>query len=171
MTTLSYKGVAVTLPTGFEGRVFQRPTVVAGAEPEVVAQVATFAIPATTADFGGGATPLMGPDDIFTSLFEYGPASVGKALFSTEGFPRAIPARLYSPFTLRRGIAGQAGTQLFFTEAGRPFTIYVVLGSYVRRSLLVPRVDDLLGRFAISPRPDLSAPLVATPGPAGGGGL
>ncbi len=57
----------------------------------------------------------------------------------------------FQPYVLRRGLAGQSGTQWFFTEAGRPFTLYVVLGSHARRSHLVPRVNGLLARLSVEP--------------------
>ena len=45
---------------------------------------------------------------------------------------------------LRRGIPGQSGTQWFFTESGRPFSFYAVLGSHAQRPALVPHVNTLL---------------------------
>ena len=59
---------------------------------------------------------------------------------------------------LRRGLSGQSGSQWFFTEAGRPFTLYVVLGSHIQRSRLVPRVNDLIGTLSIDPNATPSAP-------------
>ena len=53
--------------------------------------------------------------------------------------------------TLRRGIPGQSGTQWFFTEAGRPFSFYAVLGSHALRPALVPRVNTLLSSLTLSP--------------------
>lgn len=98
-----------------------------------------------------GAVNLMGSDDIFAVLFEYGADSVGTRLFARQGMPRSLTATDFQPQVLRRGISGQAGTQWFFTEAGRPFTLYVVLGSLARRSVLVPRVNDLLAGLSVEP--------------------
>ena len=53
--------------------------------------------------------------------------------------------------TLRRGIPGQSGTQRFFTEAGRPFSLYAVVGSHTLRRLLVPRVNELVSAIALTP--------------------
>ena len=53
--------------------------------------------------------------------------------------------------TLRRGIPGQSGTQWFFTEAGRPFSFYAVLGSHALRPALVPRVNTLLTSLDAEP--------------------
>ena len=104
-----------------------------------VGQFATFPIPDDIGDFGSGAVNLMGPDDVFATLFEYGPESLGTALFSPQGRPSSFSPADFSPVRLRRGIPGQSGTQRFFTEAGRPFSFYAVLGSHLRRELARPR--------------------------------
>ena len=155
-------GIAVDLPSGFEGRIFKRTGV--GPElPCAVAHFATFALPEEVGDFGGGAVQLMGDTDVFASLFEYGPDSVGARLFARDGMPRALTTGDFRPYVLRRGLPGQSGTQWFFTEAGRPFTLYVVLGSHARRSSLVPRANALLARVAVGPpaAPPLVAPMGA----------
>jgi hypothetical protein len=103
------------------------------------------------ADFGGGAVNLMGVNDVFAVLFEYGPESVGRRLFARQGMPRSLAAADFRPYVLRRGLGGQSGTQWFFTEAGRPFTFYAVLGSHARRNALVPRLNDLIRTLSISP--------------------
>ena len=150
MAVLSAHGIAAPLPPGFEGRIFIRPAI--GREvPYPVANFSTFALPVDVGDFGSGAVSLMGPSDIFATLFEYGPESLGKPLFARQGMPRALAAADFRPYVLRRGLNGQSGSQWFFTEAGRPFTLYVVLGSHVQRSLLVPRVNDLIGSVSIVP--------------------
>lgn len=98
-----------------------------------------------------GAVALMGPDDVFATLFEYGPESLGTALFSPQGWPNSFGPGDFSPARLRRGIPGQSGAQRFFTEEGRPFSFYAVLGSHVRRGVLVPRVNALVSSLEISP--------------------
>jgi hypothetical protein len=153
-------GIEVTLPDGFEGRIFVRPQGPA-ATSYPVAHFATFPLPADVADFGGGAVTLMGPLDIFAVLFEYGPESVGMALFARQGMQRSLTPSDFAPTLLRRGLGGQSGTQWFFTEAGRPFTFYAVLGSHARRGVLVPQLNTLLAALTVS-----LPPVVATPGPA-----
>lgn len=157
MPALFAHGIGAGLPTGFEGRIFKRQ----GSGVEVanaVAHFATFALPEEVGDFGGGAVNLMGNDDVFAVLFEYGPDSLGTRLFAHQGLPRNLATSDFQPHVLRRGLTGQSGTQWFFTEAGRPFTLYAVLGSHARRSMLVPKVNRLLGGLAVEPAP---APIVA----------
>lgn len=143
MGALQAHGISAQLPSGFEGQIFQRQM----SPPEVarpVAQFATFALPIQVGDFGGGAVNLMGPGDIFVVLFQYGPESLGTALFARQGMPRQLGTGDFRPFTLRRGLPGQSGTQWFFTESGKPFTLYAVLGSHLARAQLVPRLNALL---------------------------
>lgn len=147
--TVSAYGIGAQLPAGFEARIFQRPRVGPG-QPRPVAHFATFPLPTNAGDFGGGAVEQMGPSDIFVVLFEYGPESVGTALFSRSGIPRTLQPTDFRPYTLHRGLGGQAGTQWFFVEAGRPFTLYAVLGSQVLTSSLVPRLNTLLASIVVT---------------------
>lgn len=150
MATLFAQGIRADLPAGFEGRIFQRAHS-AGATSYPVVHMATFPLPSQVADFGGGVTTAMAPTDIFAVLFEYGPESVGKPLFARQGPPRNLTSDHFKPYVLRRGVGGQSGTQWFFTESGRPFTFYAVLGSHALRGSLVPKVNTLLNQMAIHP--------------------
>ena len=152
MATLQAHGIQAQLPGNFEGRIFIRPRV-ADEITYPVAHFATFALPNQVGDFGSGAVAMMGPSDIFAVLFEYGPESVGTRLFARQGMPRSLGNNDFRPNLLRRGIGGQSGTQWFFTESGRPFTFYAVLGSHARRGALVPRVNDLLSQLSVNPQP------------------
>jgi hypothetical protein len=166
MATLQAHGIAAPLPGGFEGRIFVRPVTGPGV-PYPVAHFANFPLPDDVADFGGGAVNLMGPGDVFVVLFEYGPESLGRRLFARQGMPRALTTDDFRPTLLRRGLAGQSGTQWFFTEANRPFTLYAVLGSHAQRNVLVPKVNALISGVIISqsgsgvppatPQPDAAA--------------
>ena len=157
MPTIGAHGITARLPAGFEGRIFVRPATVGISHP--VGQFATFPIPDDIGDFGSGAVTLMGPSDVFATLFEYGPESVATALFARQGRPTALSEPDFSPLTLRRGIPGQSGTQWFFTEAGRPFSFYAVLGSHAQRAALVPRVNDVLASLTLSPDVPAARPL------------
>jgi hypothetical protein len=112
---------------------------------------ANFALPARRGDFGSGAVEVMGSEDVFVSLFEYGPESAGQALFASEGLPRQIDPDLFHPRALQRVIPGQAGYQRFFTENGRPFCLYVVLGGYANRQILAPSVQGFLEGLDVRP--------------------
>jgi hypothetical protein len=156
MAELTAHGLGVSLPGGWDGRIAVRadddvvPVLEAGVavrgrlRARPVMHLATFGLPEDRGDFGSGAVELMGDDDVLVVLFEHEPASAFTALFRTVGMPRALTADDFDPATLRRGIPGQSAHQSFFSESGRPFCLYVVLGSHARRRALLPRVNAVL---------------------------
>ncbi len=150
MAMLRAHGITAGLPPGFEGRIYRRQA--AGPDAgHAVAQFATFALPDGIGDLGGGALDLMDDDDVFAALVEYGPESLGTRLFARPGMPRQLSTANFLPIVLPGGPAGRSGSQWFFTEEERPFTLYVVLGSHARRQVLVRRVDALLADLEVSP--------------------
>jgi hypothetical protein len=173
MTDLSAHGIEVTLPAGWEGRVFKRPgagEVAAASEgapaapgetTNAVVHIATIALPIGVGDFASGAVDKLGPDDVLIVLFEYDPASATQPLFKAAGLPKSVSADDFSPSALQRTIRGQAGVQRFFHDQGRAFCLYVVLGAFVRRREIVPAVNQVLSTMTIAPL-DASAPSTTT---------
>jgi hypothetical protein len=162
MTDLVAHGIEVTLPTGWEGRLFKRPSaneVAAsaadgppapqGETTHAVLHVSTIALPPGVGDFASGAVDQLGHDDALIVLFEYDPASIEQPLFKAEGLPKRLTESDFSPNVLQRNLKGQAGVQRFFHEAGRAFCLYVVLGAYVNRRALVPPVNQVLATLTV----------------------
>ena len=154
-------GIAARLPAGWEASIAahrqELPDVAAAADAGAappralpVAHFATFALPATRGDFGSNVVDVMRPVDAFVSLVEYGPDEAGSALFSAQGFPRRLDPRSFSARQLQRTIAGQAGLQVFFSEAGRAFCLYVVLGDAGDAHRLVRRVEQVLATIELT---------------------
>lgn len=145
---LSSEGIEVEVPQGWDGEIYRRPAglkPLAGRAEETrpVLHMANFPLPAARGDFGSGAVELMRADDLLVVLFEYGPESVGTALFSRSGIPR-VEASDFAPNNMQRPLPGQSGAQYFFNSAGRAFCLYVALGAHARRHELVPLVNDVL---------------------------
>ena len=182
MTDLSAHGISVTVPSGWEGRVFRRPAageVMAtaadgppappGEITNAVVHVSTIALPPDAGDFASGAVDRLGPDDALVVVFEYDAASVHQPLFTAVGIPRALSPDDFSPGMLQRTLPGQAGAQRFFQEAGRAFCLYVVLGSFVRRREMVGAVNEVLASLEVggpAPMPNSTAPNTTVPAPA-----
>jgi len=166
VTELAAHGIEVSLPSGWEGRVFRRPaagevaSADAGLEGEpaapaetthAVLHASTIALPLGIGDFASGAVDKLGNDDVLIVLFEYDPSSVEQPLFKAAGIPRQLEPDDFKPNVLQRAIRGQAGSQTFFNDEGRAFCLYVVLGSFARRRELVPRVNQVLATLTIDP--------------------
>lgn len=166
MSEIEAHGLAVEVPPGWEGRVYRRaeagelrPSNVAGdpAPPGElsfpVVHVASVPIPNDAADFGSDVVETLGPDDALVVLKEFDPADAAQPLFARSGMPRALSGNDFDPSALQRRLAGQAGRQIFFNEAGRAFCIYVVLGAFSRRNDVVASVNAVLASIRIDPEP------------------
>jgi hypothetical protein len=160
MTQLSGSGIAVDVPSGWEGRIYAKAP--AGSPPPVqgahsgaaigqnaVLHVASFPLPPGVGDYGGGATEQMTNKDLLVVLMEHGRQSVGTALFAATGLPR-VTADEVSPTCLQRMLEGQGGVQKFFTVNDRAFCLYVVFGSFARRVRTVPVVNGILDSISIT---------------------
>jgi hypothetical protein len=93
--------------------------------------------------------PLLGVDDVFCSLFEYDRVSVETVLFSARGLPVVRPSD-FVVGALQRSRPGQSGAQFFFTQAGRPVSLFAILGSHGRRVAGAARVNALVRGLAIA---------------------
>ena len=154
-------GITVEPPAGCEARIRTRPAEAGAAEvgtaalaPEVnrpVVHVSTTTLFEDRGDFGSGVVEAMGTGDVLVTIVELDPAQAGTALIGTVGTPRSVPVTAYDPQAMQRTIHGQSGAQVFFSEHGRAFCLYVVLGSHARRHELAPVVDRILAGVTIDP--------------------
>jgi hypothetical protein len=165
VTDLAARGVGITLPLGWEGRVFRRPAAgevgasAADGRPappgevtNTVLHAATIPLPPDAGDFASSAVPALGPADALVVLVEYDPANATTPLFAQlSPVPRRVAADDFSPRTLQRALPGQAGYQRFANEAGRAFCLYVVLGGFANRARVVTRVNAVLATLTIAP--------------------
>jgi hypothetical protein len=152
------QGISMTLVAGWDIRIGRIASGDPGAPANAIVHAANFALPEGRGDFGSGVVNSMQAGHLLVVLFEYGPASIGTALFERQGLPRSLRPEWFKPNQLQRTIAGQSGLQVFFTESGRPFTLYAVLGSHGNRMSLVPQINDLLETVAIERREAVSGP-------------
>ena len=148
MTRLAAHGFGVTLLAGWEGRILRRSKTNDDEETRGVMHLASFPMPESRGDFGAGVTELMRSPDVFVVLFEYGPESLGTPMFRSQGVPRLTPD-LFSSKRLQRPLPGQLGCQLFFTEGGRPFCLYVVAGSRAFLPRIINEVNAVLDQLEI----------------------
>jgi len=160
---LAAHDIETDLPPGWEGRITRR-TEPAGAPGSAttrgtpgehthpVVHLANFSLPERRGDYGSGAVDVMGAGHILIVLFEFGPEAVGQPLFARQGLPRFLAPSRFSPNALQRTRPGQAGRQIFFTEQGRAFSLYVVLGSHKAARSLAPRANAVLRATTIGPR-------------------
>ena len=124
MTVLAAHGLRIELPRRWSGRVFKRPT--GGA----TLHAGDFELPLDDGEFGDQSTAVMPPGAAFLALTEYRPGAglePGKGLFSSRRIPTVLDPTSFSARGMAHPRPGQVGRQEFFTSAGRPFCLYVVI--------------------------------------------
>jgi hypothetical protein len=124
VTVLEAHGLRIELPRGWSGRVFKHPG--GGA----TMHAGDFQLPLDDGEFGDRSTALMPSGASFLVLTEYQPGAglePGEGLFASRRVPTTLDPTAFSPRGLAHPRPGQAGVQHFFTAAGRPFCLYVVL--------------------------------------------
>ena len=143
-TPVAGLGMAVTPPSGWEVAIYRRAAG-HGEQTHPVLHAATVPLPAVRGDYGSGVVELLGREDVFVALLDFGPQAAGTPLFSgLQGVPGLTPDA-YRPSQLQRAIQGQAGVQRFFTSHGRGFCLYSVIGAFANRVTLTGRANAVLG--------------------------
>jgi hypothetical protein len=152
LTTVAAHGLRVDLPPRWEARLYLRDAT-AGVRESInpVVHLGNFALPPRRGDYGSGAVEAMRASHAFVALVEFGPGEAGTPLFASRGLPRPELAE-FAPNALQRRLPGQLGVQRFFTDNGRAFCLYVVLGSARFGAQLVDEVHQVLGNVAVGSR-------------------
>jgi hypothetical protein len=148
---LDAHGVRVELPRGWSGRLFR------GHDRIVGLHAGDYSLPlADGSTFGDASTGRMPADAAFVALAEYHPGNgltPGAGLFAAKGLKLPLDPTEFSEHKLAHPRRGQVGTQHFFTAAGRPFCVYVVLaGGRAPRRRKLTAVNQVLMSLAIEPR-------------------
>ena len=153
MTTVAVAGhgVRVAPPAGWDVRIYRREAHGPETTP-VIVHAATFPMPVRRGDWGDGAVQLLGAQDVFVALVEFGAPSVGTALFAARGFPAPLSGSDFSRTSLQHSIAGQAGVQQWFSADQRAWCLYVVIGSYGGRDALAGRANQLIAAVEVDAR-------------------
>jgi hypothetical protein len=148
VTVLEAHGLRVELPRGWSGRVFKRPA--GGA----TLHAGDFELPLDDGEFGDRSTGLMPAGASFLALTEYRPGAglePGKGLFASHRIPTSLDPTSFSPRGLAHPRPDQAGMQRFFTAAGRPLCLYVVIsGSRIERRGQLATLGVVLRSLRIS---------------------
>ena len=145
-------GLAVTDSGGeWESRISRREPHEPDEVTHPVLHACTRPLPAERGDFGSGVIELLGRDDVFVSLVEFGSDVADQGLFAARARPALRPSQ-FGYDRMARLYPGVSAAQHFFSEGERAFCLYVVLGAHARRMALVPRAARLVRGVRITSR-------------------
>ncbi len=143
-------GIRIELPRRWSGRLFHR------APGTATLHAANYTLTLDDGQFGDRSTASMASGACFLALTEYlagGGLQPRQGLFAAAKIKLPLDPSRFSARTLAHPRPGQVGSQQFFTAAGRPFCLYVVLaGPRPERNHQLAVVDHLLRTLHISPR-------------------
>ena len=151
---LSRYGLNLDVPAGWEARIYRRAPQEPGELSYPVLHLGTVPLPAVRGDYGGGVIEHLGSEDVFISMLEFGAAVADDGLFDHQGIPALRPSQ-FGTGRLPHVQADVSAVQHFFSDAGRAFCLYVVVGSDGRRMVTVPKAAAALRGLTI--RPAMSA--------------
>jgi hypothetical protein len=146
-TPITRFGLRVEPPRGWQVDVFRRPAQ-SGEATHPVLHACTRPMPADRGDFGTGVVDVLGSEDVFVALLDYGTSVADRGLFAKQGMPALAPSQ-FSPDRLQRHIPGRSASQHFFSTGGRAFCLFTVLGSHARRMATVPKAVELVRHLQV----------------------
>ncbi len=145
---LEAHGIAVELPSAWSGRIFRR------AGGNATLHAASFPLALRDGEFGDASTARLAAGASFLALAEYLPGAglaAGRGLFAPAWIELPLDPTRFSTRGLAHPRRGQLGHQQFFTAAGRPFCVYlVVAGDRSHRRRQLPLLDGILRTLRIS---------------------
>ena len=167
MTDLAAHGIEVTLPAGWEGRVFRRPLAgevargrgrrraraAGGDHQRGACTSSTIALPLGIGDFASGAVDKLGSDDVLIVLFEYDAGERRHSRCSRRAGPPAhAHGRRLQPQRLQRADP-RPGRRAEVLPRPGPRVLPLRGDRLVRRagSELVKRVNEVLATLTIEP--------------------
>lgn len=143
------EGIRCEVPTGWDCRIGKHFEDDEGSRSFLFLHATTRPLTGLRADYGGGVVETLGTKDVFVALIEFGPGEAGSALFKVVDELPTLEVSQFHRNQLQRRIRGQAGVQHFFTLNGRPFCLYVVLGSIANAPALVDDANSFLTGLAV----------------------
>ena len=138
----------IELPRSWSGRLFRRTGTVA------TLHAANFALPLRDGEFGDGSTAAMPPGGVFLAVTEYAIGAglePGRGLFASQRIALPLDPTQLGRDRLAHPRPGQVGMQHFFTSAGRPLCLYLVLcGERAGRRRQLAAAGHVLGTLRVS---------------------
>ena len=97
-----------------------------------------------------------GREDVFVALVEFGSDVADRRPVREAGAAPASPPRSSARTGCSAPLPGRSASQHFFTDGGRAFCLFTVLGSHARRMALVPRAASWSAGSHITDRATLA---------------
>jgi hypothetical protein len=128
MTRLSSHGIAITVPKGWEGRIFV-PDLDPPAINLPILHLTDTVLTTERSSYAPELAARAGGTGILVALLEFDNTLADVGLYEPQGLRLPLTRERFHPKALQFPSRVQEGHQWFFSEGGRAFCLYVVLGT------------------------------------------
>jgi len=128
MTRLSSHGIAITVPKGWEGRLFV-PDLDPPAINLPILHLTNTVLTTERSSFAPELAARAGGTGVLVALLEFDHTLADVGLYEPQGLRLPLTRDRFHEKALQFPSRVQEGHQWFFSEGGRAFCLYVVLGT------------------------------------------
>jgi hypothetical protein len=128
MTRLSSHGIAIDVPTGWEGRMFV-PDLDPPAINLPILHLTDAVLTVERSSYAPELAARAGGTGILVALLEFDHRLADVGLYEPQGLHLPLTRDRFHPKALQFPSRVQEGHQRFFSQGGRAFCLYVVLGT------------------------------------------
>jgi hypothetical protein len=148
---LADRGLAVEVPSGWEGRIFV-PALPPPAINLPVLHLSSVPLPPTRSSFASEAGAAVGSSGTLAALVEFESSLAGAGLFAARGAPPPIRSSELDPAALQVPSPNQGAIQRFFSHADRAFCLYVIAGLDRGLDRRLASLNGVIATLEIAPR-------------------
>lgn len=151
MAVLSGHGLAVRVPENWEGRIFV-PSLPPPALNLPILHLTNAALPMERSTYAPELAAQAGSTGALVALVEFEARLAGRGLYAPQGLGLPLRRAGFHTRALQVPNPLQEGHQRFFSDGGRAFSLYVVLGSGDGADWRLRVVNNALATLRITPR-------------------
>jgi hypothetical protein len=151
MAVLSGHGLAIRVPAHWEGRIFV-PSLAPPALNLPIVHLTNTALPMERSTYAPELAAQAGSTGALVALVEFESRLADRGLYAPQGLGLPLRRTGFHTRALQVPNPLQEGHQRFFSDGGRAFSLYVVLGSGEGADWRLRVVNDALATLRITPR-------------------
>jgi hypothetical protein len=151
MTRLSSRGIAITVPRGWEGRIFV-PDLAPPAINLPILHLTDTVLTTERSSYAPELAARAGGAGILVALLEFDHRLADVGLYEPQGLRLPLARERFHQKALQFPSRVQEGHQRFFSEGGRAFCLYVVLGTGPGVDRRLDQANRALASLEIRPR-------------------
>jgi hypothetical protein len=151
MGILSGHGLTIDVPPGWEGRIFT-PDLAPPAVNLPILHLTDTILSMQASTYAPELAARAGPAGALVALVEFEDRLADRGLYAAQGLALPLRRDRFDPHALQLPDPFQEGHQRFFSQGGRAFCLYVVLGIGPGADARLRTVNGALATLTVTPK-------------------